>query len=118
MQVTPLVTGSGRTDYWCRKTEEGLTFFFANPHAQGLKFPLAYGQSLNNSSDTVRISFNYEGKTIPYTLIFKPYQSVMITIGNDGKITPVNIEYTPDTPVFKPRIKNGKEKWEVGYQPN
>jgi hypothetical protein len=118
IQVTPLVSGTDQTDFWCRQTAEGITFFFANPHSQGLKFPLAYGQSLNNRNDTIRILLCQKGKTFPYTLIFRPYQSVMIKMGNDGKIEPVDIDYFPRTPVFSPRIKNGKEKWEVGYKQN
>lgn len=118
MQLAPLVNGTENSDFWCRKTSEGMTFFFANPHSQGLKFPLAYGQSLNNRNDTIRISFPCQGNNIPYTLIFRPYQSLLVTLGNDGKITPVNIEYTPETPVYRPRIKTGKEKWEVGYRQN
>ncbi len=114
--ISPLVKGSDKTDFWCRETSEGLTVFFANPHAQWLKFPLAYGQSLNTKTDTINIKIHYKGKEIPYSLIFQPYQSILIRIGKDGTISPVDIGFNPKTPVYIPRFKTGKEKWEVGSQ--
>ncbi len=113
---SPLVTGSEKTDFWCRQTSEGLTIFFANPHSQRLTFPLEYGQSLNSKTDTLSIQINYMGKIIPYTLQFQPYQSILVRVGNDGIVSPVDIEFIPKTPTYLPRVKTGKEKWEVGYQ--
>ena len=37
-------------------------------------------------------------------------------MGKTGDISPVDIEFIPDTPVFQPRIKKGKERWEVDIQ--
>jgi len=115
-RISPIVTGSEKTDFWCRKTEEGMTIFFANPHSQGLTFPLAYGQSLNTKPDTIRIYINFRGNTMPYVLAFQPYQSILLQVGNDCLITPVDIKFIPKTPVYKPRVNAGKEKWEVGFQ--
>ena len=112
-QITPLVTGTESTDFWCRETAEGLTLFFANPRSQGLKFPLGYGQSLNNSTDTINIQINFKDKMIPYILVFQPYQSILIELGKDNKIVNLAIEFQPKTPVLKPREKVAKEKWEV-----
>jgi hypothetical protein len=114
--IAPLITGIENTDFWCRKTNDEWLIFFANPHAQGLTFPLEYGQSLNIKTDTFHIKIHLQGKEIPYSLTFKPYQSILIRVGNDGRIIPVDIGYIPKTPVYKPRIKAGKEKWEVGFQ--
>jgi hypothetical protein len=112
-QIQPLITGAENTDFWCRKTNEGLSVFFANPHSKGLTFPLAYGQSLNSVTDTLTIKIHYGGQIIPRTLVFKPYQSILIKVGKDGTISPVDIVFIPETPVFKARLKSGKEKWEV-----
>lgn len=112
-QIQPLVTGTEKTDFWCRETAEGLTLFFANPHSQGLTFPLTYGQSLNMVTDSIPIKIHYQRKTIPYTLVFSPYQSILLKIGNDFTVSKMEIDFIPKTPVYSPRVKVAKEKWEV-----
>lgn len=112
-EIPPLVTGAQQTDFWCRESNEGLYFFFANPHSQGLKFPLAYGQSLNDKQDILPIKINYKGKSIPYSLVFNPYQSILLRVSREGRIIVQDIYFRPATPVFKPRIKTGIEKWAV-----
>ncbi len=112
-QVPPLVSGTERTDFWCRQTPDGLTLFFANPRSQGLTFPLTYGQSLNSTTDTILVSINFQHKNYPYTLIFRPYQSLLLKLGTNGKILLEEIGFNPKTPVFKSRPKVAREKWEL-----
>ena len=73
---------------------------FANPHSQGLIFPLEYGQSLNHTTDSIRIAIHNKGSTVPYTLVFRPYQSLLIQLGSDNKISIVDIYFKPKTPVY------------------
>jgi hypothetical protein len=113
MNIPPLVTGTERCDFWCRESDEDLFIFFANPKAQQLKFPLGYGQSLSDKTENVDVSIYHNGKTFPVSLKFLPYQSVLLHIPQTGKMSFIDISFTPKTPVYKPRIKTGKEKWEV-----
>ena len=112
-QIPPLVTGTERTDFWCRETAEGLTLFFANPLAQGLTFPLGYGQSLNNKTEILPIKINYRGKSIPFILEFHPYQSILLKVNKSGILSTEEMDFIPKTPVFIPRAKVAKEKWEI-----
>jgi len=112
-KATPLVTGTEKFDYWCRSTDDGLTFFFANPKSQHLIFPLEYGQSLNDKKMVYPIEISYKGKKTSLVLEFDPYQSQLLKIDKNGKVTPVDISFVPKTPVYQPRIKKGKEPWEV-----
>jgi len=112
-QIPPLVTGTDRTDFWCRETKDGLSLFFANPLAQGLTFPLGYGQSLNNKTVILPIKINYRGKTISYALQFHPYESILLKVDTSGRVSREEISFLPKTPVFKPRVKVAKEKWEL-----
>jgi hypothetical protein len=112
-KVPPLVTGTEMFDYWCRSTAEGMTFFFANPRSQHLTFPLEYGQSLNDKKSVYPVEITYNGKKIALTLEFDPYQSRLLTIDKSGKITNIDISFLPKSPLFKPRVKKGKEPWEV-----
>jgi len=111
--IQPFITGTQSFDYWSRIDNTDLYVFFANPKSQNLKFPLEYGQSISDSEEIRAITIHYGDKIIPLQLQFKPYQSVLIKIDKQGKVNFIDIEYIPKTPVFKPRIKTGKEKWEV-----
>ena len=113
VKVTSFITGTEKFDYWCRKTEEGLYIFFANPRSQHLTFPLEYGQSLNDKAESYHITINYHGAAVPADLQFNPYQSLLLKLDNQNKISFIDITFNPKIPVYKPRIKNGKERWEV-----
>ena len=109
----PFITGTEGFDYWCRKTGDGFYIFFANPKSQHLTFPLEYGQSLNNTKETYRIVINCDGKEIPVVLNFEPYQSLLLHLDKKNNPSFVDIRFVPKTPVYKPRLKKGKERWEV-----
>lgn len=111
--IPPIVTGAEQFDYWCREADDGLYVFFANPKSRNLKFPVQYGQSLNKQKASFNVAVNLRGKTIPVALEFDPYQSLLLRVDGDNKATFIDIKFTPKTPVFKPRVKKGREKWEV-----
>jgi hypothetical protein len=111
--IKPVVTGLQGVDYWCRETDDGLIIFFANPRSYNLKFPLDYGQSLNDQRFSSDVEIQYMGHTIPCHLDFDPYQSVMIRISKHGKLFFQDIQYQPEKPVYEKRVKKGKERWEV-----
>lgn len=111
--IPPLITVTNAFDYSCRESEYGLFFFLANPKSQHLTFPLEYGQSLNDHTMVYPITIHYHGKEIPLRLVFKPYQSLLIRIDQSDQPSFIDITFQPQIPVFKPRVKSGKEKWEV-----
>jgi hypothetical protein len=111
--IPPLVLGAERLDYWCRETSDALYVFFANPKSKNLKFPLEYGQSLNEKQENLAVTVHYRGKAVPVALKFDPYQSLLLKIDQNDKATSIDIRFTPKTPVYKPRVKTGREKWEV-----
>ncbi|MEI7723993.1 MAG: glycosyl hydrolase [Bacteroidota bacterium] len=112
-KIKPFITGTEQFDYWCRETDEGMYIFFANPKSQHLTFPLAYGQSLNEQTKTFSIAVSWHGKTIPVSLTFDPYQSLLLKINNNHEASFIDIRFNPKTPEYKERVKNGREKWEV-----
>jgi hypothetical protein len=94
----PLVEGDSLPDFWCRTDGVNYYLFFANPKSKNLKLPLTYGQSLCNETLDKNIKININNIQIPYDLKFKPYQSLMLKINDNGKIEEMNIEYVPPTP--------------------
>jgi len=114
MQIEkPLMTGPLNFDFWCRESSDGLYLFIANPRAQKLTFPMEFGQSLNDKTEIFTIQLNYNKKTQPIQLVFKPYQSLLLHISPNLKVEFIDIEFMPKIPIYRKRIKTGKEKWEV-----
>jgi hypothetical protein len=111
--IPPLVSGAERLDFWCRETEGTLYVFLANPKAKNLKFPLEYGQSLNTQKEVFTVTVDFRGRTVSVPLQFDPYQSLLLRIDNDHNVSLVDIAFTPKTPIYKARVKKGREKWEV-----
>jgi hypothetical protein len=97
----PLVTGENIPLFWCRSDGETAKLFFANPMAEKLSYPVAYGQSLQESVLKRKVVIWYNGKSIPVTLRFLPYQSLILNISKNGKIKFEDVFFKPKTPVME-----------------
>jgi hypothetical protein len=95
----PLVAGKDLPDFWARVDGDETLIFFANPKAQNLHLPLRYGQSLATEALTRRVELNVGGRTLTSTLVFQPYQSILLSIGGDGTLRFLDIAFQPKTPV-------------------
>ncbi len=79
----------------------------------GLKFPLGYGQSYCDTTVARKIQVSMDDQVIPIDLTFAPYQSLLFKLDKNGQVSFINIGFLPKTPVVIPRIKQGKERWQV-----
>jgi len=94
----PLITGEMIPGYWCRKTNDAYYIFFANPKSANLKYPLSYGQSKTSETVERKIKINYSGQVFDVKLKFKPYQSLLFKVSNDG-VENLDIKFNPMEPV-------------------
>lgn len=102
----PLISGDFIPDYWCREKSDGsLLIFISQPLAKDLKYPVCSGQSLMEESEFVDLTFNFKGNSIQKKIEFKPYQSVILEISPEGKITEIDINFIPKQPKVKPKEK-------------
>ena len=97
----PLVAGENLPDFWARVDGDETIIFFANPNAQNLHLPLAYGQSLATGALERPVEISVGGRTMALTLVFKPYQSILLTIDGSGTPRFADITFQPKTPVVK-----------------
>jgi len=72
VDLKPFVSGNVIPRHWCRQDGEILYIFFPNLLADRLKFPMEYGQSLNNATKQVSMVLHYNGKEFNFDLQFKP----------------------------------------------
>ncbi|MFZ4522058.1 MAG: glycosyl hydrolase [Bacteroidales bacterium] len=95
----PLVSGKHIPGYWCRTNETSVILFFANPKTEKLKYPVVYGQSLQDSATTCPVIISYKGIKTPVTLNFAPCQSLMIRVSDQGEVMFEDISFKPKVPV-------------------
>jgi len=111
-EFVPFISGNPIPRHWCRKDGNALYIFFPNPKADRLKFPMEYGQSLENEIKELSITINYAGKTFDTKLVFEPYQSLLLKIEN-GRIDDIDIRFIPKTPVVRKRPEGYEAPWLV-----
>jgi hypothetical protein len=99
----PLVTGENIPDFWCRTDGTSFVLFFANPITEKISYPVGYGQSLQDSTIVRAIAIHLNGSNIPVKLKFKPYQSLMVRITDQGKVKFEDIYFMPKEPVGEGR---------------
>ena len=93
-----LVRGFEMPDFWCRQDGETRLFFFANPRARRLRYPLSYGQSRTEVTLEQPVEFTVDGRRITHKLRFEPYQSLALALTPDGHIETLDIDYSPPEP--------------------
>ena len=93
-----LVRGTELPDFWCRQDDDAVYFFFANPKARRLRYPLAYGQSYTDHAVERPVEFNVAGRRLPFTLHFEPYKSVMVAVSRSGSIDVLDTVFVPPAP--------------------
>ncbi|MBV5314761.1 MAG: hypothetical protein JZU47_15775 [Prolixibacteraceae bacterium] len=99
LNLQPLITGEDLPEFWCRSDGKTVQIFFANPHSKDLKYPLSYGQSLQESSLIRKIVVHSNRKNTPVTLKFDAYQSLLLIIDEMGNVKFEDITFVPKTPV-------------------
>lgn len=94
----PLIIGNNIPEFWCRTNGKVSTIFFANPKTEKLIYPVAYGQSLQDSTINKNVTINLNGKSTDVNLEFKPYQSLLLNINENGKVEFEDIYFMPKIP--------------------
>jgi hypothetical protein len=99
IKLKPLVSGENIPLFWCRNEGKSAKIFFANPKTEKLSYPVAYGQSFQESTIKRNVVISFNGNTIPVVLRFKPYQSLMLVVNDSGKIKFEDIYFEPKPPL-------------------
>ena len=64
--------------------------------------PATFRQSFADSSMTLELSFQMQNIEIEETVVFNPYQSLMLKVSSVGKLEYLDINYVPKDPVVRP----------------
>ena len=94
----PLVEGEIVPAFWGRSNGKSALLFFPNPNSEEVTYPVAYGQSFQDSTIIRTVNINFNQKSIPVMLAFKPYQSLLLKISENGVVNFENIYFMPKTP--------------------
>jgi hypothetical protein len=100
----PLIQGDSIPPYWCRVERDGTHYLFlAQELSKNLAYPIYSGQSYMNQSQWKDLTLTINGKTFRQKFEFKPYQSILLKIQDNGKVENMNIHYIPQEPIVRPR---------------
>ncbi|MCF8365309.1 MAG: hypothetical protein K9H16_05980 [Bacteroidales bacterium] len=91
----PLLEGENLPEFWCRTDGESAIIFVANPLYKGLKYPLNYGQSHQDSTIAQTVTLNFNGISRQIELRFEPYQSLLLKMDKNGEIEFLDITFVP-----------------------
>ncbi|MEI7896929.1 MAG: glycosyl hydrolase [bacterium] len=94
-----LITGGDIPGFWCRTDGKTAKIFFANPKTEKLSYPVQYGMSYEDSAVSRNVVIHFNGHNTPVNLVFKPYQSLLVHVGETGTVDFEDISFTPRTPV-------------------
>lgn len=97
-EVKPLVEGDPVPEFRCRDLGDELVFFFANPKSKELAYPVAFGQSRCDETVSVEVKVNALGREIPLSLVFEPYQSLLVRVSRDGEVSMPECRFLPAEP--------------------
>jgi hypothetical protein len=99
MNQPPLITGENIPGFWCRTSGKNATIFFPNPITEKLTYPVSFGQSRQDSTIMRNVTINFLGKAIPVMLSFRPYQSLLLNINEQGEAKFEDIYFMPRIPL-------------------
>ncbi len=85
IKTKPLVSGDDLPYFWCRRDGDKYYIFFAHPVAKEFKYPVTYGQADTAETLYRKVTISIKGKSTDINLAFKPYESLMLEMGSNGK---------------------------------
>lgn len=101
LRKKPLVEGENLPEFWARTDGKSLKIFFSNPTNKNLRYPVSYGQSFQNEIISRNVTINFSGYRISLVLEFEPYQSLLLTIDNNGNYFFEDIGFSPKIPEIR-----------------
>jgi hypothetical protein len=95
----PLIEGDFIPEFWCRELDGDLLIFFSHPMTRAIGYPLRYGQSFCETKMQIPVIVNYAGRKTNLSLVFEPYQSLLMRLSSGGSAGFEDIFFKPEKPV-------------------
>jgi tetratricopeptide (TPR) repeat protein len=91
----PFLAGDDLPECWCRRVGDDHVIFFAHPASRTVTYPLRYGQSM--CAETARWTGRacVGGREVALDLVFEAFQSLLVTIDGDGRVSCDAIDFRP-----------------------
>jgi hypothetical protein len=90
-----LVSGVDAPDFWARVVDGDLLVFFGHPASRGLTYPMRYGRSAEAGAVEREVVLPWAGRQRSLRLVFRPHQSLLLRVSDNGAAGFVDIEYHP-----------------------
>ena len=80
-------------EFWCREDKGDRYIFIANPAACAMSYHLRYGQAFEDNGSVVEVEISTRKGMRPYTLNFKPNQSILLKVSSKGHIKEIPLDF-------------------------
>ena len=91
--IAPVISGNNLPEFWCREDKGERYIFIANPAACRMRYPLRYGQAFEDKGTVLDVEIHTSRGMKPYTLNFKPNQSILLKINAKGHIDEIPLDF-------------------------
>jgi hypothetical protein len=98
-RLRPVVSGENLPPYWARESADYTDFFFAPPKAAEVSYPMPYGFSYCRETQRRNVTLRRGTASAEVELVFEPYQSLLLRLSAEGKVTPIDCRFQPPVPV-------------------
>ncbi len=97
--LAPLVSGDGLPPCWARQLADYTDFFFANPKAVEVRYPMPFGLSFCQETVRRRVTLRAGSSAADVELVFEPYQSLLVRLSAKGAVESLDCRYRPPDPL-------------------
>jgi hypothetical protein len=98
-RLRPVVSGENLPPYWARESAGYTDFFFAPPKTAEVSYPMPYGFSYCQETQRRNVTLRRGTASADVELVFEPYQSLLLRLSAEGKVTPIDCRFLPTVPV-------------------
>ena len=92
--ISPVMAGEDLPEFWCREVKGDRYIFIANPAACDMHYHLRYGQAFEDKGSVRKVSVYTRKGAKPYTLNFKPNQSILLKVSANGRIEEIDLNFS------------------------
>ena len=93
-RISPVMKGDDLPEFWCRQDKGDRYIFIANPAACQMHYHLRYGQAFEDNGSVREVEIQTKNGMKPYTLNFKPNQSILLKVSANGRIKEIDLDFT------------------------
>lgn len=96
--LKPIIEGASIPRLWARTTGDRLVLFFPHPDVLEIKYPMPWPFGLGQEQTHRQVRIHAFGACVEVSLVFQPFQSVVVVWDRGASPLRVDVSYHPPVP--------------------